>query len=201
VKRKPGIALVLVLLTLLFGATGGAMTFAAPLLSPGAAQNRHSEASIGAEWGSAPEFLTGRVETDTGRRVRLSSVDRTILFFAPWCPHCHRVLESLIARHELGRVQLVAVGMNWVLSDGTHGEVVANPNPPRTREQMESFVKQQLRAAGVVLPWQQVDFAPPNGLVNRSIRRYPTFALYRDGKYSVVIGMNRRVKRFLEGGE
>jgi hypothetical protein len=66
---------------------------------------------------------------------------------------------------------------------------------------MESFVKQQLRAAGVVLPWQQVDFAPPNGLVNRSIRRYPTFALYRDGKYSVVIGMNRRVKRFLEGGE
>lgn len=192
---------------ILFGATGGAFILSAPLVrSPGVASPPVQSVSSppfmpeNARALQASPLQSGRVETALGARVALSTFHKPVVFFAPWCPHCHTLLRYLLWHHDLHRVQLVAVGLSYELSRQTHGQVVKAPHLPRTIAAMASMTHRMLRAVGIQLPYGSMDYAPISGRVSQRIQRFPTVLWLSGGTVHLAVGDSSFVRQLLAKG-
>lgn len=198
-RRRKSATILLLLLTVLFGATGGALTFASPLLRAPRTVSAPPKSTVFSQ--VPPSLLQGRVETAGGTFATVASLQKPVVFFAPWCPHCHALLRYLLAHHALKDVQLVAVGLSYTLADGTKGAVLRSADPPRTLAAMERRTKQLLLESGISLPWSKVDYAPVSGAVSAAIDRFPTVVARANGTEYQAVGVSTALEDWLLDGQ
>lgn len=113
------------------------------------------------------------VETPDGELVPLPKT-RPLLVFAPWCEHCHRLIDWLEAEGLLSRFTLIAAGLSMY---GTQVSINAADEIVRT-----SFVSMRMPVPDHVL------FAMPGGALDRAVTQYPTVFVRHDDRWYAVEG-------------
>ncbi|MHB1683262.1 MAG: hypothetical protein ACYCYO_10675 [Bacilli bacterium] len=113
------------------------------------------------------ELERATYENATGRRMSLPR-NRPVLFFAWWCPWCHRELATLQRYGDLRRITLVSLYLN----------APEKGNKPVVIRDIQDGVRvteMGLQQAGVHVPPNHVLYVMPNNPLNKIIAGVPVW--------------------------
>jgi thiol-disulfide isomerase/thioredoxin len=130
-------------------------------------------------------ILHAKVENTQGKTITLVNAKKPILFSAPWCPFCAKTEKLLIAKHLMGKVQIVGVALN-----GGSKDVPFPPMHVTTAKQAQAEFVRDWKYYNIKYPTSRLDFAMPGSPLDKAIKQFPFMLIPHNGKWYANLGYN-----------